>query len=299
MVVELEQGGISGRAECVPCPRYGESVESVCAQIEAAREGLEAAEAAERIGAMPPGAARNALDCALWDWKAKRVGRPAWKLAGRAAPASAIETMRTVSVGSVPRMRDAAKALAEAPVIKVKVDGGEDLDRIAAVHGAAPRAKLVIDANESWSVDQLVAWLPELAPLGVEVLEQPLPAGADDTLAGLARPVPICADESFHERSSFALLEGRYDMVNVKLDKTGGLTEALACVAEAKRRGLDVMVGCMVCTSLGIEPALLLAGDARYVDLDGPLLLEADREGARHDRRAGILRPSPGIWGAP
>lgn len=206
--------------------------------------------------------------------------------------------MRTVSVGSVRAMRDAAKALAGASVIKVKVDGGEDLDRIAAVHEAAPEAELVVDANESWSANQLLVWLPKLPALGVTLLEQPLPSDADDALEGMERPVPVCADESFHDRRSFRGVEGRYDVVNVKLDKTGGLTEALACLAQAERRGFEVMLGCMVCTSLGIAPALLLAGAARYIDLDGPLLLERDREGALHDRAAGLLRPSPAIWGA-
>jgi L-alanine-DL-glutamate epimerase-like enolase superfamily enzyme len=204
-----------------------------------------------------------------------------------------------VSVDTVDKMRAAAEQLADPRVIKVKVDGGEDLDRIAAVHEAAPNAELVIDANEGWSVDQLGEWLPQLAKLGVAVVEQPLPAGDDAALAGLEPAVPICADESFHDRRSFANVEGRYDMVNIKLDKAGGLSEALHCIEEAGRLGVRVMVGCMVSTSLAIEPALLLTAEAEYVDLDGPLLLETDREGARHDRDAGVLRRSSSIWGAP
>jgi len=180
----------------------------------------------------------------------------------------------------------------------VKVDGGADVDRISAVHEGAPDAELVIDANEAWSAAQLEAWLPLLPELGVVLLEQPLPASRDSALDRLPHSVPICADESFHDRRSFSRLGGRYEMVNIKLDKTGGLSEALYCVEEAQRLGLELMLGCMVSTSLAIEPALLLAPEARYIDLDGPLLLECDREGALHDREAGLLRPSNAIWGA-
>jgi len=207
-----------------------------------------------------------------------------------------VRTMRTVSVGSVADMKDAAAKLTGAPVIKVKVDGGPDLDRIAAVHEVAPRAALVVDPNEAWSCEQLVTWMPMLPKLGVSVVEQPLPAGDDVALERLKSAVPICADESFHDRRSFSDIEGRYDMINIKLDKTGGLTEALYCAREARRLGLRVMVGCMVSTSLAIEPALLLTSSAEYVDLDGSLLLENDREGALHDMEAGLLRPSA-LWG--
>ena len=205
--------------------------------------------------------------------------------------------MRTLSVASAEEMGDAARALCRAPVLKVKVDGGADLERLRAVHAAAPAAKLVVDANEAWSVEQTAQWLPELPALGVAVLEQPLPAGGDAALATLEHSVPVCADESFHDRGSFPGLDRRYDMVNIKLDKSGGLTEALACVEEARDRGLPYMLGCMVSSSLAIEPALLLAKEAAYVDLDGPLLLERDRDGARHDRERGVLRPSHSIWG--
>ena len=297
VVVELEAEGAVGRGECVPYARYGESIHSVCAQIEGAAEGLDLGNAGARVAALPPGAARNALDCALWDWRAKQAGTPVWQLAGLTAPAAQTATMRTVSVGSAPEMREAALALAATPVIKVKVDGGRDLKRIAEVREVAPEAELVVDANESWSVDQLIDWLPRLPALGVTLLEQPLPSDADGALEGMHRPVPVCADESFHDSRSFRSVEGRYDVVNVKLDKAGGLTEALVCLAEAERRGFEVMLGCMVSTSLAIAPALLLAGAARYVDLDGPLLLESDREGALHDRGEGLLRPSPALWG--
>ena len=298
VVVELHDQGCIGRGECVPYARYGESTESVRAQIESGCRDLEGANAREQALTMPAGTARNALDCALWDLEAKRAGKPAWKLAGRRGPPPDVHTMRTVSVDTAEKMKVAANALADAGVIKVKVDGGADLDRIAAVHEGAPKAELVIDANEAWSANKLAAWLPLLPKLGVTVVEQPLPADDDAALDRMERAVPICADESFHDRRSFSSVERRYDMVNIKLDKTGGLTEALYCVGEARRLGLQLMIGCMVSTSLAIEPALLLAFDAEYVDLDGPLLLETDRADARHDRKSGLLRSSSAVWGA-
>jgi len=298
LVLELHQRGAVGRSECVPYARYGESIDSVTTEIERAALGLDLHHGKARIAEMPAGAARNALDCALWDLETALTGTPAWTRAGLSAPPSPVETMRTVSVGSPEQMSAAAKAFGNPSVIKVKVDGADDLERIEAVHESVPTAKLVVDPNEGWSVDQTLAWLPELASLGVAVLEQPLPAGRDDALESIRmRSVPICADESFHDRHSFDLASSRYDLVNIKLDKTGGLTEALHCVGEARRLGLGVMVGCMVSTSLAIAPALLLAEAATYVDLDGPLLLEADRDGALHDRESGVLRPSPSVWG--
>ena len=299
IVTELHEDGHVGLSECVPYARYGESVDSVRAEIEMLTRGLNGSDAREQVIQMVAGAARNAIDCALWDLEAKRAGAPVWKLAGFEGPPPEVRTMRTVSVDAVEKMGADAKRLEDAPVIKVKVDGGDDLDRIAAVHSAAPHAELVVDANESWSADQLRRWMPRLCELGVVLVEQPLRADDDAALVGFEHTVPICADESFHDRRSFADVEGRYDMVNVKLDKAGGLTEALSCVREAGRVGLQVMVGCMDSTSLAIEPALLLTADAAYVDLDGPLLLEADREGSLHDRERGLLRASSAIWGAP
>ncbi len=298
VVVELRDSHGVGRGECVPYARYGESIDSVCSEIDAVARQLGGCSAHELLLTMQAGAARNALDCALWDLEAKRVGKPAWELAGLDAAPGDVRTMRTVSVGSVDEMRAAAAQLTEAAVIKVKVDGGADLDRIATVHDIAPEAQLVVDANEAWASEQLAAWLPELPGLGVAVLEQPLRASEDAALDEVEHAVPICADESFHDRRSFVDVQGRYDMVNVKLDKAGGLSEALHCIEEAKRLNLRVMLGCMVSTSLAIEPALLLAADAEYVDLDGPLLLETDRRGSRHDHAAGVLRPSSLIWGA-
>ncbi|MGB9340680.1 MAG: N-acetyl-D-Glu racemase DgcA [Polyangiales bacterium] len=298
VLLELHDAGSVGRGECVPYARYGESIESVSAEIEAACRNLRGSDARAGLAAMPAGAARNALDCALWDLEAKQAAIPVWQLAGLSSPPGPVHSMRTISVDSAEKMKSAASALSSARVIKVKVDGGPDMDRIAAVHEAAPDAELVIDANEAWSAEQLRAWLPELPKLGVVLIEQPLAAGNDSALEGLQRTVPICADESFHDRGSFSGIAGRYDMVNIKLDKTGGLSEAMHCSREAKHLGLQRMLGCMVSTSLAIEPALLLASQAQYIDLDGPLLLERDREGALHDREAGLLRPSSAIWGA-
>ena len=300
IVVELHHAGVMGRAECVPYPRYGESIDTVRALIETSAGTLQAETARAQIQSMPAGAARNALDCALWDWEAKASKTPAWMLAGLAAAPRPVRTMRTISVASPSEMREAAEVLARAEVIKVKVDGGADLERIAAVHEAAPNAKLVVDPNEGWSIEQTAAWMPKLADLGVAVLEQPLPAGDDGGLEAIGeRTVPICADESFHDRGSFERVTGRYDMINLKLDKSGGLTEALLCVEQARRLGMPIMVGCMVSSSLAVEPALLLGPSAAFVDLDGPLLLESDRDGALHDRDAGVLRPCPSIWGGP
>jgi L-alanine-DL-glutamate epimerase-like enolase superfamily enzyme len=282
----------------VPYARYGESIESVCAEIEEGCRGLHGPEARAQAHAMPAGAARNAIDCALWELEAKRAGKPVWQFAGLDGEPEPIYTMRTVSVGSVDEMRAAAMAFEGSRVIKVKVDGGPDLERIEAVHQAVPTARLVVDANEAWSVEQVVAWLPRLPELGVSVLEQPLRAGRDSALFGMPRRISICADESFHDRQSFSSIADRYDMVNVKLDKAGGLSEAIYCMRLARSSGVQVMLGCMVSTSLAIEPALLLASGAEYVDLDGPLLLKSDREGALHDRGSGLLRPSPSIWGA-
>ena len=298
LVVELRHERQVGRGECVPYARYGESIRSVSEAIERATEGwTDLATARAALSLMARGAARSALDCALWDLEAKLAGRPVWSLLGFDRPPEPVSTMRTVSVNTPESMHEAATAFAHAPVIKVKVDGGADLERIEAVHAAAPQAQLVVDANEAWSTEQTRAWLPELGRLGVSVLEQPLPEGADSLLEAVERAVPVCADESFYDRRSLRSAQGRYDMVNVKLDKAGGLSEALACVREAQQLGLEVMVGCMVSTSLAIEPALLLTGHASYVDLDGPILLESDRDGAQHERNAGLLRASPAVWG--
>jgi len=300
VVLELEVDDQIGRSECVPYGRYGESVPSVRRSIEAIFKGVTEPPTRDAIRAtMQPGAARNAVDCALWDLEAKRAGQSVWELIGVSGEPPAVRTMRTVSIDSTEAMGEAAAKLAHATTLKIKVDGGPDLERIAAVHEAAPRSALVVDANESWTEKQLETWLPELSAMGVTALEQPLPAGRDEALSEVRGVLPFCADETFHDRRSFSAVEGRYDIVNIKLDKTGGLTEALAALREAQSRGLGTMIGCMVSTSLAVAPALLLASQAEYVDLDGPLLLDRDREGAAHEESTSLLRASGAIWGGP
>ncbi|WP_119168533.1 N-acetyl-D-Glu racemase DgcA [Algihabitans albus] len=298
VLVELAAAGRTGRGECVPYARYGESVEGVVAAIEGLRGVLEAGDL-DRRGlqeALPAGAARNALDCAFWDLEAKQAGRRVWQLAGLAEP-GALTTAYTLSLDTPEAMGAAAAANAGRPLLKLKLAGPEDLARVEAVRAGAPASKLVVDANEGWDAESYGRLAPELARLGVTLVEQPLPAGADEALAALPRPVPLCADESCHDRSSLPQLRGRYDMVNVKLDKTGGLTEALALVAEAEAAGFGVMVGCMLATSLAMAPATLPAQRAQVVDLDGPLLLAEDRDPPLRIDGSVIQPPAPELWG--
>jgi L-alanine-DL-glutamate epimerase-like enolase superfamily enzyme len=297
VVAELGDGKARGRGECVPYARYGETVETVTASIEAMRPQLAAG--LTRIGlqsAMPPGAARNALDCAFWDLEAKRAGRPVHELAGLPAPRP-LTTAFTISLGTPAAMAQAAAAAADRPLLKIKLGGDGDSERIAAVRNAAFKATLIVDANEGWTERNLAQNLTACAEAGVVLIEQPLPESADDALARITRPIPICADESAHGRSSLAALPGKYDAVNIKLDKAGGLTEALAMADEAARLGLSVMAGCMVATSLAMAPAILLAQRARFVDLDGPLLLAKDRpHGLRY--AGSVVEPaSAALWG--
>jgi L-alanine-DL-glutamate epimerase-like enolase superfamily enzyme len=305
VIAELGDGKARGRGECVPYARYGESVESVMTQINALRPQLAAG--LDRVGvqkAMPPGAARNALDCAFWDLEAKRSGRPVHELAGLAAP-HALATAFTISLGTPADMAAAAaKAVAKPAsraLLKVKLGGtdehGGDAARIAAVRAAAPKATLIVDANEGWDERNLGVNLAACALARVVLVEQPLPDGGDQALARLKRPIPVCADESAHDRRSLAALAGKYDAVNIKLDKAGGLTEALAMAAEAERLGFAIMAGCMVATSLAMAPAMLLAQTARYVDLDGPLLLAKDRpDGLRYEGSL-VYPPVAALWG--
>jgi len=245
---------------------------------------------------LPAGAARNAVDCALWDWEAKRSGRRAWELAGLAAPGPVV-TAYTLSLDTPEAMQAAAATNAHRPILKVKLGTEDDMPRLEAVRAGAPGARIVVDANEGWSAPLYAELAPHLARLGVTLVEQPVPAGDDGALAGLARPVPLCADESVHDRASLPRLHGLYDMVNIKLDKTGGLTEALALRAEAEAAGFGIMVGCMVGSSLAMAPAVLLAQGAAVVDLDAPLLLAEDRDPAlRHDV-AGLHPAEPALWG--
>ena len=301
VVAELGDGKARGRGECVPYGRYGESVASVMAQIEALRPQLAAGLDRQSLQkAMPPGAARNALDCAFWDLEAKRSARPVHELAGLPAP-HALTTAYTLSLGLPAAMAEAAAKAAHRTLLKVKLGGnddhGGDAARIAAVRAAAPHATLIVDANEGWDERNLAANLAACADAGVVLVEQPLPDGGDQALARLKRPLPVCADESAHDRTSLAALAGKYDAVNIKLDKAGGLTEALAMAAEAERLGFAIMVGCMVATSLAMAPAMLLAQTARYVDLDGPLLLAKDRADGLRYRDSLVFPPAPALWG--
>jgi L-alanine-DL-glutamate epimerase-like enolase superfamily enzyme len=299
VVAELREGGLLGRGEAVPYARYGESPEAVVATL----EGLAGAVAAglDREGLarlLPAGAARNALDCALWDLEARRAGRPVWQLAGLGLAPGPVVTAFTLSLDRPEAMAAAARAAGGRPLLKLKLGGQEVLERVRAVRAAVPRARLMVDANEAWSLDQLHHLAPELARLGVELIEQPLPAGADDGLRpGAAGPVPLAADESCHGRDSLERLVGRYQLINIKLDKTGGLTEALRLKAAAEAAGLGIMVGCMVATSLAMAPALLVAQGAAVVDLDGPLLLAVDRVPGLRYESATVYPPEPGLWG--
>lgn len=293
----LSDGAHEGRGECVPYARYGETVEGVVAAIEAMRPALGAG--LDRAGlqaAMPAGAARNALDCAFWDLAAKQAGRRVWEIAGLEPPRPVV-TAFTLSLAPPDEMRAKAAANAGRPLLKVKLGGEGDLERLRAVRAGAPDATIIVDANEGWTAEDYAALAPQLSALGVAMVEQPLPAGDDAALAGLARPLPVCADESCHDRASLAALKGRYDMINIKLDKTGGLTEALALKAEAEAAGFGVMVGCMLATSLAMAPALLVAQGAAIVDLDGPLLLRQDRpHGLVYDAK-GAHPPVAALWG--
>jgi len=298
VVAELADGGIRGRGECVPYARYGESPEGVLAALEDMKARIAAGLTRQALQCdMPPGAARNALDCAFWDLEAKRLGRPAWQLAGLPLAPVPLTTAFTISLGTPESMAAAAQAAAHRPLLKIKLGGEGDPARITAVRAAAAKAELIADANEGWNPDNLAENLAACAQAGVTLVEQPLPAGNDAALATLERPIAVCADESVHDRKSLAALRGKYDAVNIKLDKTGGLTEALAMADEAERLGFQIMAGCMVATSLAMAPAILLAQRARYVDLDGPLLLARDREnGLRYDGSI-VHPPSPLLWG--
>ena len=298
VLVEIRDGAAAGRGECVPYARYGETVDSVVASIEGLRGELEAGLGREALaGAMAPGAARNAIDCALWDLEAKRTGRRAWESASEPSPGPVV-TAYTLGLDEPGAMRKAAARHAHRPLLKVKLNGDRVTERVAAVRAGAPDARLIVDANEGWTVETLRRSLSALADLGVELVEQPLPADADAALADIERAVPVAADESCHTRADLPTLTGRYDVVNVKLDKTGGLTEALALRDAATAAGFGIMVGCMLATSLAMAPALLVAQGARFVDLDGPLLLAGDREpGLDYNPDGRVAPPSSALWG--
>ena len=293
VLVEARDGAAAGRGECVPYPRYDETVPGAIAEIEKLPPGLDR----ERLrSAMKAGAARNAVDCALWDLEAKRTGKPAWKLAGLPEPKPVV-TAYTLSLDMADAMGRAAAEHAHRPLLKLKLAGEGDIPRVEAVRRNAPKSRLIVDANEGWKPEMLPDYLEAMARLGVELIEQPLPAGKDDVLQGLKRDVTICADESCHGIDSLAGLKGRYDAVNIKLDKTGGLTEALAVAREAERLGFKIMIGCMLATSLAMAPALLVAQLADFVDLDGPLLLAKDRPDGIDYRDGMAFPPRAALWG--
>jgi len=299
VVAAIAGGGATGRGECVPYLRYGESVDSVMAQIESVRGAIEAGVTRDALQSLlPPGAARNALDCALLDREAKASGRRAYDILGLPPP-QPVRTAYTLSLDEPQSMaRAASAAIGQGrTLLKLKIAGAGDLERVAAVRAAAPGATLIADANEGWSAEDLPRLTPQLARLGVALLEQPLKAGADAALADFQSPVPLCADESCHTRSDLDRIAGHYSHVNVKLDKAGGLTEALALARAAKVGGLGLMIGCMVSTSLAMAPAMLLAGMADFVDLDGPLLLARDREPPIRYVGDRMMPPDPAIWG--
>ncbi|GGB01360.1 N-acetyl-D-Glu racemase DgcA [Agarivorans gilvus] len=296
VIVELEEQGQIGRGECVPYARYQESIESVMAELKGIlprlREGLSRQELQLLL---PSGAARNAVDCALWDLECKLSGESIWQqLAATPAP---LTTAYTLSLDTPEKMQQAASDNAFRPLLKLKLGGAEDLQRVAAVRQGAPNAKIILDANEAWTVDLYHSLIPELIKLDVAMIEQPFPAADDEALRSLARPIPICADESCHDRASLPSIIGKYDMINIKTDKTGGLTEAMALKEQAEQAGLQIMVGCMLSSSLSMAPAFVVAQGCEVVDLDGPLLLSEDIEHGFEFNNNQMLPFTAKLWG--
>ena len=297
VVAEVSDGTHTGRGECVPYPRYNETPEAALKALRGLSDAVAAGLDRQALqAALPASAARNALDCAFIDLEAKRARVRAWDLLGRAGPTPCI-TAYTISLGSPAAMAEASVKAAPRPLLKIKLGGDGDSERIAAVRKAAPNCELIVDANEAWSPSGLERNLAACADAGVTLVEQPLPTGWDDMLGRIRRPVKVCADESAHDRKSLVELRGRYDAINIKLDKTGGLTEALDMADAAKALGFDIMVGCMVATSLAMAPAMLLAPMARVIDLDGPLLLARDREGGLRYDGSLVYPPDAALWG--
>jgi L-alanine-DL-glutamate epimerase-like enolase superfamily enzyme len=297
VTVTLREGDSVGRGEGVPYPRYGESVESALAAIEGVRPVVEAGAGREELLAMlPAGAARNAIDCALWDLEARLSGRDVAAVLGT-RPLSRMASALTIVIDAPEAMAEAAARVADAPLLKVKVDAEDPAAQIRAVRRAAPNCSLIVDPNESWDRVLLEAIQPVLVEAAVALLEQPVPAGADEWLEGFEPAVPICADESFHTAADLGAVARRYQAVNVKLDKTGGLTAAVEAARAARSQGLKLMTGCMVSSSLSIAPALHIAGLSDFVDLDGPLWLAEDRQGGVRDEGGMLLPPEAGFWG--
>jgi len=286
LTFEIDQGPNGmGRGECVPYARYGETLDSVEAQIQSYIDNGDSRR-------LPPGAARNAIDCAIWDAEAKSTGSRVWELLNLPAP-KPVQTAFTLSLDTPENMQAAATKHAHRPLLKIKLGTPDDMPRLEAVRRGAPEAAIIVDANEGWTAEVYAHLAPHLLRLGVQMVEQPLPAGADDMLAEIERPLPVCADESCHDRASLPGLKGKYDMVNIKLDKTGGLTEALALKAEAEAQGY----GCMVGSSLAMAPAVLVAQGVQVVDLDGPLLLAEDRDAPLVYDAQGVHPPEAALWG--
>uniref|UniRef100_UPI003B520AC4 N-acetyl-D-Glu racemase DgcA n=1 Tax=Roseovarius indicus TaxID=540747 RepID=UPI003B520AC4 len=293
LTVRITQDGVTGWGECVPYARYDETLDSVTAEI----EGLPVEIDREALyDLLPAGAARNAVDCALWDLEAKQAGVRAWELAGLTAPGPEI-TAYTLSLDEPEKMQAQAAKNAHRPLLKIKLGTPDDMPRLEAVRAGAPKSKIIVDANEGWSAEVYADLAPHLVRLGVALVEQPVPAAEDDALLGMERPVPVCADESCHDRASLPKLKDKYDVVNIKLDKTGGLTEALALRQAARAEGYDIMVGCMIGSSLAMAPAVLVAQGATVTDLDGPLLLAEDRDKPLTFDEAGVHPPSAALWG--
>ncbi|WFU43764.1 dipeptide epimerase [Bradyrhizobium sp. CB82] len=297
VVAEISRGDLTGRGECVPYARYGETPEATLRALQAMQEAVGGDLDRRALqAAMAPGAARNALDCALIDLEAKEAGLRAWNLLDRPAP-GICTTAYTISLGTPEAMAEATAKVAHRSLLKIKLGGEGDPERIAAVRKAAPESELIVDANEAWTSANLEQNLAACAEVGVTLVEQPLPAGQDEALARIKRPLAVCADESVHDRTSLAPLRERYDAVNIKLDKTGGLTEALAMADAAQALGFEIMVGCMVATSLSMAPAMLVTPQARFVDLDGPLLLARDRDHGLRYEESLVYPPEASLWG--
>ena len=293
LTVKVTRNSVTGWGECVPYARYDETMQSVTDQINSLPADIDRA---ALQSALPAGAARNAVDCALWDLEAKTKGLRVWDLIGVAAPKPEI-TAYTLSLDTPKNMRAQAAKNAARPLLKIKLGTPDDMSRLEAVRAGAPDTPIIIDANEGWSAEVYSELAPHLIRLGVKMVEQPLPTGADDMLGEIDRPLPVCADEACHDRASLPKLVGKYDMVNIKLDKTGGLTEALALNAAAREAGFQVMVGCMVGSSLAMAPATIVAQGAEFTDLDGPLLLAEDRDTPLLFDAAGVHAPATPLWG--
>lgn len=295
--VELNSDGLTGRGECVPSPRYGESTNSTYSQIQSVTESIEnGISRLELLNLLPPGAARNALDCALWDLEAKQSQKSVSELLNYPYPDN-IYSVQTVSIGSPLEMAEAAAKLSGFQMLKIKIDADNVVNRIRQIHKVVPNLRLILDANESWSIEQLKEFTPQLVDLGVVMIEQPLPANKDEQLANYQSELPLAADESCHTTLDVDRLVDLYDVVNIKLDKTGGLTEAIRLADSAEKKGMGIMIGCMLGTSLSMAPALVLATRAEYVDLDAPALLSTDRKHGLTLHNGRLSRLDENLWG--